>query len=237
MAPFPDSLLFSFSDLTMRKNKLITAVAAAVMLGSWLVLYLVFRIHPPFDPIPHQALGEVIADETKKLVGPGGGVYLFLRDPDLFESPAVEAQQRALCRGLEKAGIKVNATNYIKLDPLRVASIPAGDYPLLIKRATEKDVVVSLLGLPGESRDPSTKTVVGDPAGPKVVALCTGPVPSQIDLPKAFQNGVVHVAVVDRFAAMRGPKGDGPRQVFDSLYQVVTASDVGPWAETRKGAK
>ena len=141
----------------MANKNAIRILAFTAATAALLWLYLALAGWPlRIDTRPHEALGEVLAQEALKLLG-GGRVILVARDTQAFPNPSVEAQQRRFLQVLAKAGAKVSATNTIKLDPLRPVGVPPGDFFLIIKKAAEADVVVSFVGPPALNPDQLSK--------------------------------------------------------------------------------
>src|SRR5205823_6481476 len=67
--------------LVMREDRIKIAAAIITMAGSLLFLY--FSSHesaPKLEMRPHEALGQVLAEEAAKLVGSGGRITLITRD-------------------------------------------------------------------------------------------------------------------------------------------------------------
>ncbi len=205
----------------MRNNKVTSVVASLTTLGALSFLYVSLRGLPPrLDPRPHQALGQTVAVEALKLLGPGGRILLITRDTATFRNPAIDAQMKSLHRTLNRAGARVAVTNLLKLDPLRLVSVPAGDFFQILKKASEADVVVSFLGPPALSREQIAKL---EEHRPKVIAVCTGSIPSQVDLRRIFEDKLLQVAVVSRKVVTAGaPAADNAQAWFDHLYALMT---------------
>lgn len=179
---------------------------------------------------PHEAIGQVAAEEALKLVGSGGRITLILRDTQTAKSPATDTQLRALSDTLAKQHLRINITNSMKVDPLRVPSVPPGDFLQILKRGAEGDVIISLLGPPVLTDQQSAKL---DAKGPKVIAMCSGAAARQVDVRALFQRNLLSVAIVNRAAPSVPAPGDSPRAVFDRQYQVVTSANVAEWADAK----
>jgi len=210
----------------MGNNKIVGAVAVVIILAALGSLYItLIGLGPGINSRPHEALGQAMAEEAVKLLGPGGRVLLIRRDTRLFPNPATDVQMRAFHRELRKTGANIAATNVVKIDPLRLVSVPAGDYFQLLKKATESDVVVSFLGPP--VFDPSQTSKLGDKR-PKIVALCSGDMPRQIDLKRAFGEKLLHAAILSRQNAGESSAptgGDNPVAWFNQFFVVATPAN------------
>ena len=209
----------------MGNNKVTVVVASLTILGALSFLYFSQHGLPPrVDPRPHQALGQTVAEEALKLLRPGGRIILITRDTVTFRNPAVDAQMKSFHRTLHKAGTSVAVTNLVKLDPLRLVSVPPGDFFQILKKASEADVVVSFLGPPALSPEQLAKL---EEKKPKVIAVCTGSVPSQVDLKRIFEDKLLQAAVISRKIVTAGaPATDNPQGWFDHLYALVTPATV-----------
>ena len=192
---------------------LVIAAAGAVLCFRY------FGPMPRVEPRPHAALGEALAEQAGKLLGQGGRVTLIAPDTDAFHYPAAEMQLKAFHKALLRAGHKVAATNLIKLDPLRVVRVPPGDFAEILRKQSEADVVVSLMGPPVMS--PEQKARVGSKR-PKVIAICSGDMPRQINLPALFADNLLHAAVVSRPRLGAPPASDTPSAWFDHFFQWIT---------------
>ena len=119
----------------MTNSKAINVLAAVTIVAAWYGLYLFLHPHPPkIDLLPHKALGEVLAAEALKLLDPGARLIVIARDPAPFQVPAGAAQLDSCLRTIKKSGKSVTAIRRIKLDPLRLAGVPPGDFYDLIRQ-------------------------------------------------------------------------------------------------------
>ncbi len=214
----------------MGRNKLKLIASAIVLAGSGLSLILYYWVTPPFDSRSHEAMGQVAAEETLRLLGSGGRISVILRDTVTAKNPATEAQLRSLVASLQAHHLKVTSTNAMKVDPLRVPSVPPGDFLQILKRGAEGDVIVSFLGPPNLTEQ---QTVKLEAKGPKVIALCSGAISRQVDLRSLFQRNLLSVAIVNRAVPASRPAGGTPRAVFDRYYQVLTSANLAEWADAK----
>lgn len=206
----------------------IAAASLIVVCLAWLAWY--FRDpRPEFDPRPHRALGQVVAEEVLPLLGPNGRIILLVRDYQSFDVPAARAQAEAFYHAVRAAGKTVAVTNFIKLDPLRSTGLTADAFLDAVRRAKPGDVVVSFLRPP--ELTPEQMQTASRQAG-RVVALCTGSAPQQIPLRAMLARGVLHKAVVNQAWQKPVPQqAASPRQWFEAWYTVWTketlpASDI-----------
>lgn len=198
---------------------MLVAVAA---LGS---MYLTLVGLPPsVDVRPHEALGEAMARESRKLLGTGGRILLIRRDTTLHPNPAADAQLRAFHREVKKAGASVATTLAIKTDPLRLLSVPSGDFYQLLKSGSETDVVASFAGPPILTADQAAK-LAGK--APRVVAICTGDMPRQTDLKQRFDQKLVQAAILSRRDVPSAlPSSDALQAWFDHFFVVVSPENL-----------
>ena len=198
-------------------KKLINILAGAVILAALAWLYLFFNPWPPAIDRPlHNRVGEVLAGEAIKLVEPGARIIVIARAKEPFQVPAAAAQLDAFLRAIEKSGKNVSTTRLLKVDPLRVTSVPTGDFFDLIRQAGANDVIVSFLGPPLLNDDQLARL-----AGkrPRILALCSGAMPHQVDLRKMFERQLLRTAVISR------PNAPA-RGTFDQMFQVITSANV-----------
>src|SRR6185503_13795869 len=196
----------------MTKKRAINYVAGAVIVAALVWLYLFFNPRPPaFDRALHNRVGEVLAAETVKLIEPGARLIVIARAKEPFQVPAAEAQLDTSLRAIKKSDKSVSTTRYFKVDPLRVVSVPPGDFFELMRQAGSNDVIVSFLGPPLLIDDELAKL-----AGkrPRILALCSGAMPQQVDLRKMFERQLLVAAVISR--------PNAPAQgAFDQMFQVI----------------
>jgi hypothetical protein len=208
----------------MVNRKSVNWAAGAVVLAAagWLYLFL-FPTPPAIDARPHQGLGEVIAAEALKLLEPGARLIVITRDQESFVLPAMSAQLESFLKAVTVAGKAPHAVRAIKVDPLRVVSVPPGDFHEMLRQGKDNDVIVSFLGPPALNADQllrlGTKRC-------RVVALCSGAMPARIDLKKAFELKLLHVAIVSRTDAPAQATAGSSRAAFDQFFKVVTEANL-----------
>jgi hypothetical protein len=153
-----------------------------------------------------------------------GRVIVIARGTAFFKNPAADVQLQSFYGAMQKAKLKIAATNIIKINPIMLVRVPPGDYVEILRRASESDVVVSFLGPP--VLNPEQLARLGDPR-PKVLALCAGSMPSQINLKQLFQMKLLHAAIISRKnAALSSPPPANPAGWFDQLFLVVTPANL-----------
>ncbi|MCL5095969.1 MAG: hypothetical protein M1608_00235 [Candidatus Omnitrophica bacterium] len=96
----------------MKKNTIITLVAAALLAGAlWSIYSTQFKRGPKLNLKPYEALGEVSADETARIMGKPGGVAIVAEDFGKYTMSWSEVLLAAFQKGLSKhAGISVVLT-------------------------------------------------------------------------------------------------------------------------------
>jgi len=208
----------------MGNKKIVSATSAVVLLAALGSLYLtIIGLPPRVDARPHEALGEAMAREALQQRGPAGRILLIRRDTALYPNPAADAQIRAFHRALRAAGTNVAATTVIKIDPLRVVSVPSAEFHALLEKAAESDVVVSFLGPPVLT--PGQLAKLGAKR-PKVVALCIGEMPRQADLKRRFDEKLVQSIILSRRDVSSAPPlTDALQAWFDHFFVVATEAN------------
>jgi hypothetical protein len=208
----------------MAKETAIRVAATGVIVVSSAFLWFYWRgSQPSFNPKPHQAMGQVLAEEALKLADGGGRFIVFARDSKSFKVPAQEEQWTAFCQTVAQAGRKIASTNLLTVDPLRTPSLDAAAFAQRFQRAAETDVIVSFLG-PPDLTDEQIKRL-----GPKrvsVVAVCTGSTPWRVNLKRLFTQRLLHTAIISRNIPQPRPADSAPlRNWFDGLFQIITAAN------------
>jgi hypothetical protein len=209
----------------MRTEKIKTIAASVSILAALVFLFFSLREAPPkVDLRPDRGLGQVLAEQAIKLLGSGGRLSLITLDTSIVRNPALESQLKAFHQALQKANVTVTTINAIKLDPLRLMRVPPGDFLEIMRKKTDSDVIVSLLGPPLLTGDQRAR--LGE-RKPRIIALCSGGLPRQVDLKELFAQNLLQVAVISRSRpAPNPPVSEDPREWFDYVYQVVTPANL-----------
>ena len=206
----------------MAHKKVINWLAGAVIVAAAAWLYVFFNPRPPaIDSELHKKVGEVLAAEAIKLLEPGGRLTVIARAKEPFKVPAAAAQLDAFLRSIKNSGKSVSATRHLKVDPLRIASVPPGDFLELMRQSGSNDVIVSFLGPPLIGDDQLGKLGA---KRPRVVALCSGAMPVQVDLRKMFERQLLATAVISRTNAPAQPANG--QDAFEQMFKVITAVNV-----------
>ena len=208
----------------MKSSKAINWVAGAVIIAmtAWLYLFL-FPTPPVIDARPHQGLGEVMAGEAVKLADGGARIIVITRDMGSFKLPAAEVQLASCLSFLKVAGKTPAAIRTIKVDPLRVVGVPPGEFFEILRQGKENDVIVSFLGPP--MLDAGQIARLG-PKRPRIVALCAGAMPARMDLKRAFEQQLLHTAIVSRPDAPAHAAVGTTRSAFEQMFKVITPGNV-----------
>jgi hypothetical protein len=209
----------------MGNKKIVGTAAVVVTLAALGSLYVALIGLPPrVDVRPHEALGEAMARETRKLLGSGGRIHLIRRDTALYPNPAADAQIRAFQRELQKAGASVATTTVIKKDPLGLLSVPPGDFYKILEKASEADVIASFMGPPILTADQLAKLGT---KRPKVVAVCSGDMPRQVDLRRSFEQKLVEAAILSRRDVPSVlPASNSLQAWFDHFFVVASQANL-----------
>lgn len=205
------------------RHPAVMSASVGIIFLAWAVVHFTTTEGSPrFDTGPHRALGQILAQEALKVHESGKRLILISRETDQFPSPAFEAQVAGFEETLAKAGVKITTRRLLKVDPLRLPAVPPGDFAELLRKADEKDVIVSLLG------PPILDDAQVDRLGKKrshVLAVCSGTVPQRVDLKQLFKGKLLEVAVVSKDAPAGRP-GGGTQAEFDRMFTLVTSANL-----------
>lgn len=208
----------------MKNRTALNVVAVATILFAWTAFY---RLHhprpPPTDLRPHEALGEVLAEEAVRHLQPGARLIVLARDPAAFEVPAATAQVEAFLRALRKADRHVHEQRAIRLDPLRLAAVPPGDFFDLLRLGRAEDVIVSFLGPP--VLEPTQQAALA-PGRPQVLAVCSGNSPARVNLRELFAQGLLRAVVVSRPDAPARAAPGSRQRAFAQVFQLITPANL-----------
>ena len=210
----------------MRDSKVIQGVAGLVTLGAAAIVCLAMRggFSPRLDSRPHEAAGWFMAQQTLRLLQPGGQVILVARDTTTFENPATDVQLASFRNTLRKARVTVGSVQLLQVDPLRPLEVPSGDFQELIRKAPKGSVIVSFMGPPPLLSSAQRQQL--EETRPAIVAFCPGSLPDRVNLPALFEQGLLQTAVISRrnpSASVATPKG--LQGWFDQAFVGITSAD------------
>lgn len=216
----------------MSSNAIKTILSLLIIAGSGALAYYQVRgPGPQFEPAPHRAIGKALAEQAMALSS-GGKLVVLARDTTLFHNPAAETELKAVAETLAERGKSISQTNLSKVDPLRLLRFPPGDYAEVLRKLNDNDVVISLLG-PPEFND--AQLVRAGEKRPRIVALCTGTMPRQLNLRRLFEEQFLHSAIVSRGELTNGyPASVVTQQTFESMYAVITTNNLSDLAAYAK---
>lgn len=207
------------------KNTVIAMGAIVAILGSLAYLYFTeFRGGPTTNLKPFENLGFTVAEETAALLGNQGRVVLVTELGEVGKSPNIEAQIKGFKAGLaKKGGVTVKELKEIKRsmegDP---RNWPAGQAGQIAGMGDGANATVLFMSLPTElSR--ADAAALKESKSKLVVVTAQSPT-----LKPLLQQGIVHLAIVNRFPPKPAPTGkESPRQWFDRVYMVVKPEALG----------
>jgi len=205
-----------------RKNTLLAlgSVLAIACSATW-IYYREFKA-PKHNVRLHQRIGEVMAEQTARVLGPKGKVLLLIIPTG--SAPELETQLQAFHRTLAKLGnydLKEHEFDTRDQAKYGVGSGLSGRRFLrAIKNNPAVDALVSFVGAPKLSDEELAQLT----RMPKFIAETR----SAEDLPKLFEKQIIQVAIVSRFVfPAPGPqKPRTPQELFDKRYQVIAADSV-----------
>jgi hypothetical protein len=210
----------------MRDNPIIQAVALVATLGA--VGAMVIIGHGGFGPAPtrepHQAAGAELARQAISLLQPGGRITVITRDTSLFPNPATDILMESFQEELRARHVSIDAVEKLQVDPLRLISVPPGDFQNWIHQSAAGDVIVSFMG------PPLLTEAQWQPLGeikPAIVAFCPGSGLQPVDYRPLFAHGRLRAAVASRRdKSSPAVKSKNPLAWFDQDFVVVTATNV-----------
>ncbi len=178
---------------------------------------------PNIEARPHAGIGGALAERVIQLGGKGR-IALMVPDTSEGKFPGAAIQLKAFHAALRRANLTVTLTNLVKIDPNRVLRAPPGDFADLLRKFTDADVVVSLLGPPVLNGD--QKARVGE-KHPKIIAVCTGDLPKQVNLKTIFSEQFLHAAVISRpGVGLTPPTSENPADWFQHYFLWVTPQNL-----------
>jgi len=204
---------------TTGKNKLIASACLIVIAASvsW-IYYREFKA-PKHDVGLHRRVGEVMAEQTARLIGPKGNIVL-ITIPTRPE-PELRTQLEAFRSTLKKLGDYNIKDHELDTKDQSKYGLGAGlsgrRFVRTVNNNPNANAIVSFVGAPKLSNDEVSELT----KMPKFIAETRSP----DHLPKLFDKQLIQVAVACRFVfPAPGPrKIKTPQQWFDKRYQIVSA--------------
>ncbi len=193
----------------------ILAVSAFILIAS------IVGIGPHCELTPHRALGKRLAKEALGLRGSNGRLIVLARDTASHRNPYSDAQLSSFRKTIGRSGGVIDRIVLLRINPIRLVALPAGDFLGIANKLSDQDVVVSFVGPPVLSEDQLRK-LGGTP--PKVLAVCSGGLPRQVNLRKLFEQKLLTMAIVSRPDPAPQP-GIGADRAFDHFFSLVTAAN------------
>jgi hypothetical protein len=201
------------------KSTLLAVGSVLTIIGAGLWIY--FRdIKAPTHNVPlHQRIGEIMAEETVKLIGSKGRLVI-ITIPTGSE-PELKTQLDAFYRRLKTLGqYEVKEHQLDTKDQPKYglgAGLSGRRFVRTVKNNAKADAIVSFVGAPKMADDEIAE--LQHP--PKFIAEAKSP----DHLPKLFEKNLIQAAVASRFLfPAPGPqKPKTPQEWFDKRYQIVVA--------------
>jgi len=199
------------------KNLLLAIGSLLAIAGSasW-IYYHEFKA-PKHDVRLHQRVGEVMAEQTAKLVGLKG--HLVLITIPCGPEPELKTQLDAFHHALNKLGKYEIKTHELDTKDQAKYGLGAGlsgrRFVRTVKNNPKADAIVSFVGAPKLSDEEVAQLA----KMPKFIAETKSP----DHLPKLFDKELIQVAVASRFVfPAPGPqKPRTPQEWFNKRYQIV----------------
>lgn len=233
VAPIPNSIRQVFGSFgaafrsmfrvsRSAKNTVLAVVSTVVILASLTSIVLTQWKRPGRNYLnPYIALGQVLGEETAKLVGANGQIVVIAWDTQKNKLPALEGQMKAFKDALKaQGGISVVSTETTNEDPTSpYPALTSERFFEILNKYRSTGAIVSFVGIPHFKDEEIRKWPKNSPKLVVVTGLSpsTGP-------KKLLQRGVLQVAIVPRYQAGQDvPQNPTTlREWFDKYYQVVT---------------
>ena len=201
------------------KNGLLATVSvlAIAASGAW-IYYHEFRA-PKHNVRLHERVGEIMAEQTAKLVGTKGRLVL-ITIPTATE-PELKTQLEAFRGTLQKLGTYEIKDHELDTKDQPKYGLGAGlsgrRFVRTVKNNPQADGIVSFVGAPKLSESELAELT----KMPKFIAETKSP----DHLPKLFEKQIIQVAIASRFTfPAPGPQSPKtPQEWFDKRYQIVLA--------------
>jgi hypothetical protein len=201
------------------KNTLLALGSVVVIAASSAWIYYHEFKAPKHDVRLHQRVGEVMAEQTAKLIGSKGRLVLITIPTG--NEPELKTQLEAFRSSLKKLGNYEIKDHELDTKDQPKYGLGAGlsgrRFVRTVKNNPNADAIVSFVGAPKLSKEELAELT----KMPKFIAETKSP----DHLPKLFEKQIIQVAVASRFTfPAPGPQSPKtPQEWFDKRYQIVLA--------------
>lgn len=210
----------------MNKKPVVIAIALLAILGSVIWLYLNRPGRPPRIAMDsYQALGEVAAEATSRLLNHKGQIVVVARENRDGANPVEAAQLQAFTSALKKEGkISIAAVETFRLTPMEQMAaggrVPRQRFVQVLKSHPKLDAVALFAGFPELDQTDLDQL---KQSGARIVVI-SGYRP---EYKRLLAAGWLQIAIVPRFDSP--PENAKPpqtlREWFDRDYVIVTTND------------
>ncbi len=204
------------------KQVLLVAVSLLAILASLTWIYLTQFAAPKINLVLHNGVGEVMAEETDKLLQHQGRVVVVAIGASA--APELRTQLQRFKETLAKLGrVTIKETDFLETENQPKygtgRGLSARRFLRLVKKSGGADAIVSFVGAPNLSE--ADYDEIGKSHLPKFIAESG----SAAKLKRLFDRKVLQVAIVGRyqFPAPNNNAPTTPREWFDKRFQIVTA--------------
>lgn len=215
--------------MPVQKDKRTAVAVVSILVIIAAVLFITMQQWgrtPKANLDPLATAGEVLADETRALLGGRGQVVVVTYDTSKMAMPVAEAQLKAFQARLKKeGGVTVKAVEVLPAMPPGMAAWGGAQYLQLAERHAGADAIVSFVGPPLFTEAELGRLPQQMPRG-----LVFGNGSPGQPMRKLFERGVIQVAVVHRLVPPRSVPGSAAstsRAQFDQQFQVVGKDTAG----------
>jgi hypothetical protein len=205
------------------KGLIVGVVCLLVIAGSAVWIYLTQLAAPKFNAALHRAVGQVMAEETSRLLGHRGRLVLIALET--AKAPELKVQLEAFEATLKRLGnVKVEKTYRLETEGKAKYDVGSGlsgrRFVRIVNKSLEADALVSFVGAPSLS-DEELQEI---PKRPRFIAESR----SAGKLAALFDRKAIDLAIVSRFTFPAPVKGKPrtEREWFDKYFQIVTQDQV-----------
>ena len=206
------------------RRKKVTVIAIAVIAISLVSLFFTMcESTPKINPLPFIGLGEVLADESAKVINDHGTIVPIVANYHTSGNTPMTYEWKTFAKELKKhAGVKLAEPIIVKIDEATTGEpgISRADFENLVGKNASAGALVFFVGLPPwEANNPLTL-----PTGaPKIIAVHNSPQPTK----PYFANSIATLLITPRQTPEEKVMGEPktPRQGFNRYFQVFTTQN------------
>ena len=208
------------------QRKLTVILASVVLLIALVSIVRWSRpLMPQISPAPFAAFGQVVADETLKVMAGHGRIVVVINDQQQRSDNPAHAELERFQTGIKKHdAVSLMATEVVPSDPTELvigAGCSATQLQAILTKYAAADAIVFLIGLP-EWGVLQARGIALQPGSAKIVVAVEGAIPTKGVYGGYFDRGVLSLLIGIRLGSAGAVTSNISREWLRTHCQIYT---------------